>query len=184
MIIGVTGTLGAGKTTVAKYLETKGFVNYSVRAFITEEVHRRQLPVDRDTLVNVGNEIRLEHGPDYILRTLIATAKERNERAIIESVRAISEATYLIAEGGILLSVDAEQKLRYERVIESSSQIVPVSFEQFVAQENRELHSSDVNKQSLQDVMLLAQFHINNSGSEALLHKEIDGIIDSLTKIS
>lgn len=184
MIIGVTGTLGAGKTTVAKYLETKGFVHYSVRAFITEEIHRRQLTVDRDTLVNVGNELRLEYGPDYIIRTIIDIAKERNERAVIESIRAVSEATYLIAAGGILVSLDGDQKLRYERVIESSSQIVPVSFEQFVAQENRELHSSDVNKQSLQDVMLLAQFHINNSGSEALLHKEIDGIIDSLTKIS
>ena len=65
MIIGITGTLGAGKTTVAIYLESKGFIYRSVRSFITEEVHRRSIAVTRDTLVQVGNEIRAQHGPQY-----------------------------------------------------------------------------------------------------------------------
>ena len=42
--IGITGTLGAGKGTIVDYLvKNRGFVHYSVRAFITEEIKRRGL---------------------------------------------------------------------------------------------------------------------------------------------
>ena len=40
--IGITGTLGAGKGTIVDYLiKNRGFVLYSVRSFITEEINRR-----------------------------------------------------------------------------------------------------------------------------------------------
>ena len=36
-IIGITGTLGAGKGTIVDYLvQKKGYVHYSVRSFIAE----------------------------------------------------------------------------------------------------------------------------------------------------
>ena len=39
LIIGITGTLGAGKGTVVEYLvEKKGFDHYSVRAFLLKEI--------------------------------------------------------------------------------------------------------------------------------------------------
>ena len=43
-IIGITGTIGAGKGTIVDYLvKEKGYVHYSVRAFIAEEIQRRGL---------------------------------------------------------------------------------------------------------------------------------------------
>ena len=52
IIIGITGTLGAGKGTIVDYLiKTKGFTHYSVRAFITKEIEKRKLPVNRDSMV-------------------------------------------------------------------------------------------------------------------------------------
>jgi len=41
IIIGITGTLGAGKGTVVEYLQEKGFRHYSARGFITKEVEKR-----------------------------------------------------------------------------------------------------------------------------------------------
>ena len=46
--IGITGTLGAGKGTIVDYLiQHRGFVHFSVRAFITEEINRRGREVNR-----------------------------------------------------------------------------------------------------------------------------------------
>ena len=46
--IGITGTLGAGKGTIVDYLiEKRGFVHYSVRAFITEGGIKNQYLVKR-----------------------------------------------------------------------------------------------------------------------------------------
>ena len=58
-IIGITGTIGAGKGTIVDYLvKEKGYVHYSVREFLAEEVKRRGLEVNRDTLTEVGNDLR------------------------------------------------------------------------------------------------------------------------------
>jgi dephospho-CoA kinase len=180
MLIGITGTLGAGKTTVASYLLEKGFVYRSVRSFITDEVTRRNLPISRDSLVAVGNEIRLEHGPDYIIRTLVVEAVASGADVVIESIRAIAEADLLLQHGGYLVSIDADQALRYERVMASHSQIVPVSLTEFQAQEAREMHSPDSTKQSIADVMSRAQFTIKNTGSETELQQAVDTIVETI----
>ncbi|MBR5146904.1 MAG: AAA family ATPase, partial [Bacteroidales bacterium] len=45
-IIGITGTIGAGKGTIVDYLvKEKGYVHYSVREFLAEEVKKRGLEV-------------------------------------------------------------------------------------------------------------------------------------------
>ena len=44
MIIGITGTLGAGKGTIASYLvKEKGFKHFSVREFLNKELQKRKL---------------------------------------------------------------------------------------------------------------------------------------------
>jgi len=59
MIIGITGTLGAGKGTIASYLvKEKGFKHFSVREFLNKELQKRKLRLNRDNLVLVGNELR------------------------------------------------------------------------------------------------------------------------------
>ena len=70
IIIGITGTIGAGKGTVVDYFTTKGFRHYSARQFIVREIERRRLPVDRDTMVSVANDLRTAHSPSYIITSL------------------------------------------------------------------------------------------------------------------
>ena len=41
MIIGITGSLAAGKGTISDFLKGKGFNYYSVRAFLIEEIRKR-----------------------------------------------------------------------------------------------------------------------------------------------
>ena len=62
IIIGITGTLGAGKGTIVDYLTiNKGFKHYSVRQYLIEEIEKKGLPVNRDTMTEVANNLRASH---------------------------------------------------------------------------------------------------------------------------
>lgn len=89
-IIGITGPSASGKGTIVEYLvQHKQFVHYSVRSFLTQELEKRNLPIDRDHMRELGNELRAKHGPSYIIEQLYLQAKEKGENAIIESIRAV-----------------------------------------------------------------------------------------------
>jgi len=177
MIIGITGTLGAGKTTTANYLKSKGFKHFSVREFIAEEVRKRGLPINRDTLVNVGNELRAAHGPEYIVVSLSKQAQKEGGDVVLESIRAVGEAVELKKEGAFLLAVNANPKLRFERAQLESSATAPESMEQFIAQEEREMFSTDPTKQNIAAVMLRADYQILNNGTVADLENQLDAAL-------
>ncbi len=68
IIIGITGTLGAGKGTVVDYLKEKyGFVHFSVREFLRGEVLKRGMEPNRDSFTSVANDLRAHHTPSYIV---------------------------------------------------------------------------------------------------------------------
>jgi len=166
MIIGVTGTNGAGKGTVVDYLVSKkGFKHYSAREFIVEEVKRRGLPVNRDTITYTANDLRATYGPAYVVEELIKRTKADGGNVVIESIRTISEAEVLRKEGGFIFAVDADPHTRYERAVRRGSETDKVDFETFIAQEERELTSNDPNKQNVLGVVAMADYQLLNNGT-------------------
>lgn len=175
MIIGITGTNGAGKGTVVDYLVSKkGFKHYSARALIVEEIERRGLPVDRSSMNLVGNDLRTKHGPAYIAETYAARAKEEGVDAVIESIRVVAEAVYIKEHGGKILVVDADPKVRYERVVLRGSSTDKVDFETFLEQERREMDAKESWNMNIGGVMQMADLRIENNGTLEELHKQIE----------
>lgn len=177
MIIGITGTIGAGKGTVVEYLQQKGFAHYSVRDFLIEEAAKRGLPVSRDSLRELGNEIRAAHRPSHIVEELFHRAKIAADDAVIESVRSIGEAEFLKSKGALLLAIDADRRLRFERVQSRASATDDVDFDTFVAHEEQELASTDPSGQNLIGVMRMADYRIENDGTLEELHRKVDECI-------
>lgn len=178
MIIGITGTLGAGKTTVVEYLQDKGFVHYSVRDFLTRVLRERGQPVDRDGMVQVANELRSRYSPSYIVEKLYEEASEAGHDAVIESIRTPGEVEALRNHGDfLLLSIDADPRVRYDRVYQRGSETDNVSFEQFRRNEEREMQSTDPHKQNIQKCMDQADAHIENSGTLEKLYRNVEEVV-------
>lgn len=175
MILGIAGSFGAGKGAVVDYLvQAKGFTHYSASAFITEEVVRLKLPVNRDSMILVGNMLRSEHGPSYILDALYERAQQGSEKAVIESLRAVAEVRRVKELGGIVLGIDAEPKLRYERAFLRKSEKDNVSFEKWLEQEREESNPTDPTKQNIFGALAEADYVILNNGTLEELHRLID----------
>lgn len=179
MIIGIAGSFGAGKGAVVEYLVgVKGFTHYSASAFITEEVIRRGLPVNRDSMILIGNALRAERGPSYILEALYERAVQHGGDAVIESLRALAEVRRMKELSGIVLGVDAEPKLRYERAFLRKSEKDNVSFEKWQEQEREESNPDDPTKQNIFGALREADYIILNNGTLEALHQNIDAFLE------
>lgn len=176
IIIGITGTLGAGKGTIVDFLiQKKGFRHYSVRAFISREIVNRGLDVNRDNMVVVANDLRAKHSPSYITDCLYEEAKQKGENAIIESIRTPGEIVSLREKGNFLLiAVDADIRTRYNRAVKRGSETDHISFEKFQSDEQTEMNATDPNKQNLKKCIEMADIRIENNGTI----KELEEIIE------
>ena len=178
MIIGITGTLGAGKGAVVSYLvKKKGFTHHSVRDFLAEEMEKENIVINRDTMVVYANTLREKYGPGYLFEKLHHRAQGSVNHAVIESIRTVGEAEALKNAGGTLLAIDADQEKRYERIHGRGSALDHVSFKEFQEQERREMHSSDSHKQNIAKVMEMADVVIQNNGTLIELYQTLEKTI-------
>ena len=183
IIIGITGTLGAGKGTVVEYLvQEKGFVHFSVREYLSDVIKERGMEVNRDTMVITANDLRSKNGPGFIIEELYRKAAATQKNCIIESIRTPGEIEKLRKEKNFfLLAVDADIRIRYDRIKMRGSETDNVSFETFRQNEIREMHSDDPNKQNLSECIRQADFVLRNDGSMEQLKQKTEEILKNIT---
>lgn len=182
MLIGLTGSFGAGKGAAVEYLKEKGFEHYSARAYIVEKLTEEGEEINRDTMIAMGNILRKVHGPDHVLTTLIARATSSKGDVVVESLRAVAEVHAVRSAGGNILGIDADPTIRYERAIMRGSETDHVSFEEWRRQEDIENNTEDPTKQNIRGALALSDAVVMNNGSFEDLHKEIDAALRVFSK--
>jgi dephospho-CoA kinase len=136
--------------------------------------------LNRSSLRLAANDLRLAHGPAYVIESLYTEAAVKGGDAVIESVRAIGEAEFLKQKGSPLIAVDAERPIRYARIVGRASATDKLDFETWVAEEEREWHNTAAYDMNVPAVMALADYTIRNDGTLPELRTRVDAILTQL----
>ncbi|HUS25812.1 MAG TPA: AAA family ATPase [Nevskiaceae bacterium] len=184
-IIGLSGTNGAGKDAVGQLLAAKhNYMFISVTDLLREELKRRGLAIERKNMRALSAEWRRQYG----LAVLIDRALEQYQAAsanhrgvVMASLRNPYEADRVHELGGTVMWVDADPKVRYQRIQANAATRGRggednKTFGQFLAEEQAEMHQSGdkatLNMGAVQqraDVTVL-----NNGDSLDVLLRDVD----------
>ncbi|MGB8952654.1 MAG: AAA family ATPase [Candidatus Aminicenantales bacterium] len=170
-LIGLTGTNGAGKGEVAVYFQKKGYQHFSLSDEIREELKKEGKELNRDNLIQKGNELRNKFGPDILARRVMKKVKGK---ALIDSLRNPDEIEFLRRRKDfILLAVDAPVEMRYERVRKRGRNESASSLEEFINKEEEEMGGSPEGQQ-LHRCIQMADTVIMNNGTLEELHRKLE----------
>lgn len=122
LIIGITGQLGAGKDTVAQFLERRGFFHIRLSDLLREEFRRRGIGTfTRKDLQDIGDEMRAKFGGDVLARRALERASQsQTEKIVLSSIRNPVEIEYLRNHSNFhLFGLVASKEIRFKRKLDS-----------------------------------------------------------------
>ena len=183
IVFGLTGKNASGKGTVAEILKKKNFTYHSLSDSLRDELKSLKKEETRENLIDIGNELREKGGPGVLADKLMPKLNSENNH-IVDSIRNPLEVISLRKETLLrrffLISVDANSKLRYDRLCSRGRIGDTDSWEKFVEQEKKEENNDDPNKQQLSRTMEMADYSIDNSGTLEELEAQVNRIISDL----
>jgi cytidylate kinase len=148
-IIGLAGTNGSGKDTIGHILAGKhGYLFISITDLLRAEAVRRGLPVEREVLRTISAEWRRESGLGVLVDKALAEfepSKDKYAGLVMSSLRNPGEADRVHELGGTVVWVDADPRLRYDRIQANAAKRGRAkedtkTFEQFQAEEAAEMN--------------------------------------------
>ena len=186
-LIGIAGTNGSGKDTVGHILAEKyGWLFVSVSDLLRDECAARGLEVSRENLRTISAEWRREGGLGVLVDKAVAAYEQAgNETAypglVMASLRNPGEADRIHELGGTMVWVDADPRLRYDRIqtanrgrgAEDSK-----TFEEFLAEQEAEMkHSGDEATLNMAGVKALADIEIFNESDLSTLERAVADLL-------
>ena len=184
IIIGITGTMGAGKDTIADHLVDKwNFIHHSCSDALRDELVSRGEEEGRDILRKIGSKLRSKFGTGILGERIKQKITDGQEpRTVVTSLRHPDEIKAL-REGKnskfSLVSVDADTRKRFERLRKRDRKGDSATLKQFKAQEAKEMGTTGAGQQ-IGVCMSMADYKISNDDDFEDLYKKIDKIIHGL----
>jgi dephospho-CoA kinase len=183
MIIGLTGSLAAGKGVVSDYFKEKGFVYLSLSDELRQIAKERKIEITRENLQNLGNKLREESGSGVLAKLVIKKIKNQEyKKAIVDGIRNPAEIEELNQlKDFFLVAVDANPKIRFERMISRNRESDPITWEEFLKVDKKDKGIGE--KESGQGVgkcMKLAKFILLNEGDLNEIKKRLNSYIKIL----
>lgn len=177
-IFGVAGSNGSGKDTVLTAFAESGFFVFNtgdaLRQITTAVMGTTQRGGNDSPTGRIANAQRATYRGgmvtlgmiDYWARVLHMPEELRPKGLAIGSIRSVSEVTALKDFGGKLIVVDADPKVRYERVVaRGRTYEKEISFERFMAEDEAEMGAdeTDPTKFGLAQVLRMGDIELDNS---------------------
>jgi len=182
MLIGLTGRIGAGKETLTEFLRNKEFIYLETSKLLKDMLQEKNLEITRTNMQNLGDELRKKHGAGALMKMLLEKI-DINKNCIIDSLRNEGEVKFLKknVKDFILISVDAPQKIRFERVVSRNKASDPKIWEEFLITDNRDfLDKNNPLGQQVGKCMEMADYLIVNDNDLESSMKEIEKIWEEI----
>ena len=178
-VIGLVGPIASGKGTVAQILKELGFEYYSLSDRIREELARRNLPITREWLQNMGDELRGKYGDDILAqRTSELIAESPHTKIVVDSIRNPGEIRFLrehLDAKVTIIGVDAPPEIRWKRFVERGRNENVTTKEEFLAMDARETQKTGESyKIDITGCLKSADRVIKNEGTTDDLMLELD----------
>lgn len=177
-IIGVAGTNGAGKDSIGEMLaERHGWLYVSVSDILRLGLEEQGLPIERHNLRDLSAAWRREGGLGVLIDKALEVFKDaggKHQGLAIASLRNPGEADRIHELGGKVVWVDADPKIRYERIVSRlRSDEDRKTYGEFLAEEQAEMqHSGDEATLSISAVKSLADIPLENNGNNLEAFKD------------
>lgn len=180
-IVGLVGLPGAGKTTVAKYLQTKGYKRITLSDFIKIEAKKNRVTkFTREVLQNYGNKMRRQYGPQVLVQLAHKLVQaEGVKKVVIDGIRNLYEAAYLRVENHFtLVGVTANQRIRFKRIVAQSGNDLTSDYKIFLSQEHREesLGAREVGLR-VKECLKRVSFRVKNEKDKHSLYQTVNSIL-------
>lgn len=181
MIIGLTGKNGSGKGVAADFLKELGYQYYSLSDVIREEMIKGNISITREHLIKFANEMRTTYGPS-ILAEKILSKLDPDKNYVVDSVRNPFEVETLRKRKDFhLIVIEAEPKVRFERIKERAREKDPVTYEDFLKIDAAEAGSRDPASQQLNRTQELADAAVENNGTVEEFQEQLKQVIRLLS---
>jgi dephospho-CoA kinase len=142
LIVCLTGMPGAGKSTVASYLNEKGFSIITMGDAVREEAKMQGLEPTDANLGKMMLKLRQDLGQGavahLVLKKLERDCNENN--LVVDGIRSIPEVEVLKKIGEVkLLAIHASQETRFKHIKDRARSDAPSNQTEFAGRDKREL---------------------------------------------
>ena len=144
---------GAGKSTIAEGLKSKGYDIINMGNAVRAEAEKRNLEPTRENLGKLMLELREQNGPGAIAELIKSNIESSSSNVIlIDGVRSNDEIQILKKFGNVkLLAIHASTKTRFDFLQKRGRSDDPQTHKHFEERDNRELGVGISNSIALSD---------------------------------
>lgn len=177
MIIGLTGILGCGKGSIAKFLAEKGFIYTSLSDVIRDVITEKCEEITRDNLTRTAKKLRKSN--DFgILAKMLIPKLEKNKDFIVDSFRHPDEVEEFrkTFDNFILINVDAPIDICLTRITIRNRENDPKNMDELKMQLDKE---NNDNNQRLNDTIKLADKTIKNDTTLNDLKQRVEDFLNN-----
>lgn len=180
MIIGLSGTLSAGKDTVAEYLvNQKGYDHISLSEILRDIARERGIEINMVNLTKLGNSLIETHGEGY----LVERAKQKvgfDHDLIVSSIRQPAEVDMIKSQpNSYVVFVDADAKIRFERLKARGRAGDSETLEEFIELEQKQSDGKS-GAMNLNECKRKSDFVLENNGTKEEFLERIEDLFDKI----
>lgn len=174
ILIGLIGTIGSGKTSISDYLSKKGYKRVVMGDLVREITKKEGLKLNRTNLLLTQKKYRTKFGSDYFIKLAVKRVKNA-EKGLIDGIRTPIDATEAKKAGAIIVFIDANQRLRFERMKKRARIGFSKTFDEFKKEQKMEFKMLNFKK-----TLKYADYKLMNNGTKKEFLKKIGQLVKKI----